>query len=102
MQNLVISIKEDSEIKPLILSSSIIVEGESAESCCDSISFAIEKGAHRLKRWREVISNRFPTAVHDIPSPEEMSLSKLRQSVVSTDACNAARKTRRLLMEKVK
>ena len=39
---------------------------------------------------------------HDIPTYFNMNISKLKLSgVITTDTCNSARKTRRLLFEKI-
>ena len=37
LQNLVISVVEDTELNPIVVSSAIIVEGESSEQQCDAI-----------------------------------------------------------------
>ena len=51
LQNLIVSVVESEEIKPLILSSVIILEGETSEHQQEAILNMINKGVERLKRW---------------------------------------------------
>ena len=50
LQNLIISIVEDDILRPLVLSSAIILEGETSEQQCNSIAKVIKYGGKRLRR----------------------------------------------------
>ena len=93
---------ENDEIKPLILSSAIILEGETSEQQQAAIIQMITRGGDRLKRWSEIIAYMFPDYKHDIPTYTQMNISKLNLSgSITTDTYNSARKTRRLLLESI-
>ena len=77
LQNLIISVTEDDELGPLVLSSAIILEGETSEQQHDVVLGMILRGGQRLQRWRETIEEMYPTYVHDIPSSDDMNISKL-------------------------
>ena len=77
LQNLTISVIEDDELRPLVLSSAIIVEGETSEQQHDAVLGTILRGGQRLQRWRETIEEMYPTYVHDIPRSDDMNISKL-------------------------
>ena len=103
LQNLIISIKEDDELRPLVLSSAIILEGESSEQQCNAILEVIQRSGDRLKRWAEVIEKMYPDYDHDIPVANQLNIGKLGNGgAVTSDTCNAARKTRRLLVTHIK
>ena len=62
----------------------------------------LEVGGHRLQRWTEVTSRMYPAYDHDIPSSSAMDIGKLGSGgAITTDTCNPAQKTRRLLVDKV-
>jgi len=60
LHNLIVSVIENKEIKPLVLSSTIIIEGETSEQQQEAILNMINKDGEKLKRWTEVISSMFP------------------------------------------
>ena len=102
LRNLIVSVIDNDEIKPLILSSAIKLEGETSYQQQASILNMISKVGERLKRWEEVISTMFPNYKHDIPMYTNMNISKFDVSgAITTDTCNSARKTRRLLLESI-
>ena len=103
LQNLIIGIKEDGQLRNIALSSSIILAGETSEEQVDAISEMISKGGERLKRWAKVIAERYPGYQHDIPEDCGMDIGKLSSGGgLNSDTCNAARKTRRILVSKIK
>ena len=53
-----------------------------------------------LDQWRAIHEAEFGCD-HDIPSSEEMNITKLNEAVVSSDACNAARLTSDLIAEAI-
>ena len=103
IQNLIIGIKEDGQLRNIALSSSIVLPGESSEEQFDAILEMLSKGGDRLNRWAQVCEERYPGYAHDIPKDCGMNLRKLSSGgSVNTDTCNAARKTRRILVSKIK
>mmetsp|Transcript_13403 Transcript_13403/g.29103 ORF Transcript_13403/g.29103 Transcript_13403/m.29103 type:complete len:910 (+) Transcript_13403:516-3245(+) len=103
LQNLVLSIIEDDEIQPLVLSTSIILEDETSERQVEAIVEMISTAGQRLERWTEVMEEMYPDYIHNIPDPSSMNIGKLGYGgALTTDTCNGARKTRRLLVDLVK
>lgn len=81
----------------------MILSGESSEKQFDAISEMISKGGERLNRWTKVCKERYPGYEHDIPKDCGMNLGKLSSGgTVNSDTCNAARKTRIILVSKIK
>ena len=102
IQNLIIAINEDNVFKNIVLSSSIILEGESSEEQLHAILEMLKRGAHRTMRWREVIEKMYPSYKHDIPDDNEINTSKLGEGgAINSDTCNTARKTRRIIIEEI-
>ena len=93
---------EDSNLQNIALSSSIILKGETSEEQFDAICDMISRGGERLKRWAEVCKREYPTYEHNIPKDIGMNIGKLScGGTVNSDTCNAARKTRRLIVTKI-
>ena len=102
IQNLIISIIEDDDLMPLILSSAIILEGESSEQQQSDILDMMTRGGHRLQGWSRSTSSMYSSYVHDIPNPDKVAISKLHKGgTVNSDTYNSARKTRRLLVKSI-
>ena len=58
----------------------------------------------RLKRWKEVTAREFPDRpdlLEMIPDPDSIDIKKLTAGCVTTDTCNSARKSRRIIVEMV-
>ena len=55
LQNLIVSVVEDDSFKPLVLSSAIILEGESSEQQCAAVMETVQRGGIRLHRWAQKI-----------------------------------------------
>ena len=56
----------------------------------------------RLKRLHEVVNREFPNLDFSLPSPESIDISKLGHGgAITTDTCNSAQKTRRILVDNV-
>ena len=56
---------------------------------------------HRLQRWREVTAREFPDRpdlLNLIPNVDTIDIKKLTDGAVTTDTCNSAQKTRRILV----
>ena len=91
---------EGEELRPLVMSSGTMLEGETSEQQHDSMLGMLRKGGQRLQRWSDVINEMYPGYNHDVPKPDEIDIIKLHDGVVSTtDTFNSARKTCRLLMK---
>ena len=95
----------DGKLRPLILSSAVVLKGESSEETCAAVLEQIKSGGARLARWAEVHERDYPRgkdSKHDIPDLKEMNIGKLGgRGAASTDTAPAARKQRRLLCEAV-
>ena len=62
----------------------------------------LERGGKRLTRLAAVFTRLFPNHPHDIPGAHEMNIGKLGSGgAVTSDTCNAALKTSRLLEEAI-
>ena len=56
----------------------------------------------RLSRLIHVVNCKFPNYVHSLPSPDEINIVKLgKGGAITTDTCNAAMKTRRILVNRI-
>ena len=56
----------------------------------------------RLLRLHEVINREFPNYNYPIPLPESINIEKLGHGgALTTDTCNSALKTRRILVETI-
>ena len=56
----------------------------------------------RLSRLIHVVNREFPNYVHSLPSPDEIDIVKLgKGGAITTDTCNAAMKTRRILVKRI-
>ncbi len=106
IQNVVVSILHEAGYKSITLSSGIISEDETSESIATSIGQTFKEGQDLLEGWRATTTTLFPQCpelLNLVPCPNELTLAKLaKDGVVSTDNCNAARKFRRLIVEKIK
>ena len=89
-------------MRPLIISTSIILEGETSEQQVDAVLSTISVCGKRLQQWVEVLKHSHPSYQYYIPDPSSMNIGKLGSSgALMSDTCNGARKTRRLIVEKV-
>ena len=95
---MIIGIKEDSKLRNIALSSSLILKGESSEEQFEAITAMIARGGERLKRWADVCETKYPSYEHDIPKDICMNIGKLScGGLITSDTCNAAQKTRRII-----
>ena len=102
MQTLLIAVEEAGMLKPLLVSCSHILEGETSEQQCEAVLDMLERGGKRLTRLAAVFTRLFPNHPHDIPGAHEMNIGKLGSGgAVTSDTCNAALKTSRLLEEAI-
>ena len=84
------------------MSSSIILAGETSEEQVDAISEMISKGGERPNRWAKVFAEKYPGYQHNIPKDWGMDIGKLSSGGgLKSGTCNAARKTRRILVSKI-
>jgi DNA primase large subunit len=68
---------------------------------CKAIIDTLKDKASLLDQWIEVHEAMFGASSRDIPPGESIHLSKLRDGVITTDTCNAARLLSSLVSEKV-
>ena len=102
LQNLIISIFDD-VCRPLVLSSDIVLEGESSEQQCKAIIDMIKKGGKYVRQWATVIQEVYLHYQHDIPLATIIHIGKLSDGGgLTSDTCNSVRKIRRLLVECIK
>ena len=94
---------KNGNISPIIVSSCIYLEDESSEMQVKSIKTEIEKMNRSLARWREVTEREFPGdsyLLDCIPKQGSAHLGKIgKNSAITSDTCNSARKARRVLVE---
>ena len=53
-------------------------------------------------RLNKIVNNEYPNGNFDLPLPESINISKLGHGgAITTDTCNSAQKTRRILVDNV-
>ena len=94
--------KDDNQLDPVVVSSCIFLEDETSEKQTDGILEKLNLLKIRLRRLREVVEERFPNKIHLLPSDNDIDVSKMGYGgAITTDTCNSARKTRRILVERI-
>ncbi len=88
-------------IRPLLISSCIFPEDERSETVSKAIIETLSNKAKLLDQWILVHQSMFGNN-HDIPSANEIHLSKLNRGVITTDTCNSARLISRLLADAIR
>ena len=88
-------------IRPLLISSCIFPEDERSETVSKAIIETLSDKAKLLDQWISVHQSMFVND-HDIPSANEIHLSKLNQGVITTDTCNSARLISCLLADAIR
>ncbi len=88
------------------LSSGILAENETAECLSGSIIRTFKEGGQLLYDWRIVLERLYPSCqglLDMILQLQALTLAKLANGgMVSTDTCNTAHKTRRLLCKAIR
>ena len=106
MENSIIRIATDAGFKCVTLSSCILPEDGTAESCVTAIAQAFREGRELLDNWRDVTSRMYPNRpdlLALIPSSSLLTLAKLsNKSLLMTDTCATARKFRRLFADHIR
>ena len=99
-QTLIIGVGTDGgAIDPVIISSCIFLEDESAETTFSSINDKILALKPRLTRLREIVKEQHPgnqALLDSIQSEDGITTKKLEDAWFTTDNCAAARKVQRL------
>ena len=93
--NLVIDQQDDDvgKLVSILLTANIIPENKSPETACDSIMEAVKQKGQLLTKWSNMHEFLFEYN-HNIPLAEGFTLTNLANcGVITTDTCNAARKT---------
>ena len=99
---MVVGLLDDEVMKPLILSSSIISENETSEKQVEAIISKLKTSGERLDQWATVLQREYPDSTYKIPNGKELHIGKLGfGGAITTDTCNAAQKTKRLLVDEV-
>ena len=74
---------------PLILSNSIILEGETYDQQVDAVLSIMKVCGKRFQWWAEVLEHSHPSYQSNIPDPSSMKISKLgSDSDLASDTCN--------------
>jgi len=117
-------VDNDDKIDPVVVSSGIFMEDEGAKTQAAGIIykvrmkmqiydkqyhslnililFQVNPLKHRLDRLREVMEEEFPGFESLVPSSAGIDAKKLGNgAAISTDTCNTAQKTRRILTEEI-
>ena len=62
----------------------------------------MENSGNRLQRWRQTIEKMYSNYIYNIPDIKSLDIGKLgKGGAITTDTCNGARKTRRLLIDNI-
>ena len=94
--------KDDNQLDPVVVSSCIFLEDETSEKQTDGILEKLNLLNKRLRRLREGVEEMFPDKIHMIPSDNNIDMPKMGYGgAITTDTCNSARKTRRILVERI-
>ena len=89
LQNLVIVVIDEEHLSPLILSTSVILNGETSEQHVDDVLSTIAGCGKMLKQWVEVLQHSHPSYQHNIPDPSSMNIGKLGSiGALTSDTCN--------------
>ncbi len=106
IQNALVGILTDGGFKMVTLLSGILVENETAECLTGSIVRTFKEGGKLFEGWRTVLRQLNPhhqDLINMIPQSNELTLTKLaKDGMVSSDTCNTAHKTQRLLCEVIR
>ena len=74
LQNLFIGIINEERLRPLILSTSIILKGETSEKHVEAVLPTIAGCGKRLQQWVEVLEHSYPSYQYNIPYPSSMNI----------------------------
>ena len=89
-------------MSPLILSTSIILKGETHQHQFDDVLPTISVCGKRLQKWVEVLEHSHPLYQHNIPELSSMDIGKFGSGgALTSDTCNGSRKMHCLIAEKV-
>ena len=73
-----------------------------SEQQCAAVMETVHRGGKRLHRWAHKMEKMYPSINHDIPSASAIDIGKLGyDSVVTSDTCNSAQKTRILVVDQI-
>ena len=86
--------------RPLLLSSCTFPEDERSATACASMIDTLKDKAKLLEEWRGFLK-AMHGSTHDTPSSAGVGLTKLKDGVVTSDTCGAARLTSDLLVEAI-
>ena len=102
-QTLIIGVgTDDDSIDPVIISSCIFLEDESAETTFTSLNNKILALKPRLTCLRQIVAEQYPgrdDLLAAIPSEDGITTKKLEEAWFTTNNCSAARKVQRLAEE---
>ena len=101
-KNFFIGFINEGRLHILILSTSVILKGETSEHHFYSLLSIIEGCRKRLQLWEDVLEHSHLSYQHNISDLSSMNTRKLGVSgPLTSDTCNGVRNTRRLIVEKV-
>ena len=94
--------KDDNQLDPVVVSSCIFLEDKTSEKQTDGILKKWNLLKKSLRRLCEGVEEMFPDKVHMVPSDNNIDMPKMGYGgAMTTDTCNSARKTRRILVERI-
>ena len=97
-----IGVIDEERLCPLILSTSIILEGETSDKQVYDVLSTIAGCGKRFKLWAEVLEHSHPSYQHDIPYPISLNIGKLGSGGALTSyTCNGERKTVSLIVDQL-
>ena len=88
LHNLVIGVIDEEHLCPLILSTSIILKGETSEQQVDTVLSTIGGYGERLQRWVEVLNHSHTSYQYYIPDPSSMFPQPIMVDSTASTCCS--------------
>ena len=90
--------KEEEETMRAIALNYSILEKMSKEEIKSIVKIIVE-GKDYLVQQAEIYEKYYPEDVHDIPSPDNLDIANYSQSAMTTNTCNQAIKSYRVMVD---
>ena len=93
--------EENETLRTIPLCCRKIVHGETSEETINALMEIFTEGKNYLVRWAQNHMKKYSNELHDIPLPENFDLVNYSSSAFTTDTCEKATKSRRVIEAKV-
>ena len=91
----------DDGIKLIVLSLSESCIGSKSIKTVNAVLDVLDKGRVCFKRWKITFEKRYPKQEHDIPPERNLTINNCSKAAGTTDTCNQAYVSRRLIFGEV-